>query len=38
LPKADHDKPSPQQPDNLLPSMTVAFIALAEADAAINRW
>jgi hypothetical protein len=37
LPEADGDKPGPQQPDDLPPSMTIAFIALAEVNAAINR-
>jgi hypothetical protein len=37
LPECDGDKPGPQQPDDLLPSMTVAFIALVETDAVVNR-
>jgi hypothetical protein len=37
LPEADSDKRARSKPDDLLPSMTIAFIALAEVDAAINR-
>jgi hypothetical protein len=36
LPEGDGDKRARSKRDDLLPSMTVAFIALVETDAVIN--